>query len=394
MNRTTRFAAVLAALGLGLCLALPAGAQQAYVGCADRYPGDANKEQRLICFDEQVLKDKRGEDKRNAQAPAASPSQAGAPRPAPAATSTSLRDTTPPQAENETTSTTGTITTRGTGLMAQWNMDDIDRPSWGIQPYRLTYLLPFSKTSQRNQQPSSPTPGHTVTSPIGGESSEIKFQFSVKSEIADWDNVNLGPFDKARLWFGYTQQSNWQAYNFSRSSPFRENNYEPEIIATFGNRDAKTSPFKLVNVGLSHQSNGRSNPESRSWSRLYVQGGWEIPSPFWSADTLSVLSRGWARWPEKEATDDNPNIKSYVGRGDVVATLHRGNGHTVSLLYRNSLSFGANRGFLQLDWLGNNITGGAVRPYFQYTSGYGETLIDYYFRQWTVGAGFAFDIGR
>ena len=95
-----------------------------------------------------------------------------------------------------------------------------------------------------------------------------------------------------------------------------------------------------------------------------------------------------------EATDDNPNIKSYVGRGDVVATLHRGNGHTVSLLYRNSLSFGANRGFLQLDWLGNNITGGAVRPYFQYTSGYGETLIDYNFRQWTVGAGFAFDIGR
>ena len=43
---------------------------------------------------------------------------------------------------------------------------------------------------------------------------------------------------------------------------------------TFGTGNADDG-WKLLNLGLVHQSNGRSLPQSRGWSRLYAQGGWE-----------------------------------------------------------------------------------------------------------------------
>jgi len=107
------------------------------------------------------------------------------------------------------------------------------------------------------------------------------------------------------------------------------------------------SGLKLINLGWVHQSNGRSLPESRSWYRVYVLGGWE-----WN-DTTSILLRGWQRITETSSKDDNPDISNYLGRTDVTIRWEPADkSQAVALLLRNNLSGANNRGYAQ-NRLGN-----------------------------------------
>jgi phospholipase A1 len=250
-----------------------------------------------------------------------------------------------------------------------------------VQPHRPTYILLGKWTNHANTEPSSPSPGHAVPAPIPWNDDELSFQLSFKAELVsrhDFDRPVLG-LANVRLWFAYTQQSFWQVYNPRLSRPFRETNYEPEAILTFSTGNPSDG-WKLLNLGAVHQSNGRSLPQSRSWNRLYAQGGWE-----WGR--FSVLGRAWWRIPENSDKDDNPDIQDYLGRGDVLLRWGFDNDKSISVLLRRSLSTG--RGFVQLDWTSRKLFGPA-RVYIQATSGYGESLIDYNFRQNTIGFGFAY----
>ncbi|HZT63352.1 MAG TPA: phospholipase A [Burkholderiales bacterium] len=248
-----------------------------------------------------------------------------------------------------------------------------------VQSHRPTYVLVGKWTNHANTQPSSPAPDHTVPVPIPYNDDELAFQLSFKSELVsrhEFGQKFLG-LSNLRLWFAYTQQSYWQLYTPRLSRPFRETDYEPEVILTFGTGNAEDG-WKLINFGAVHQSNGRALPQSRSWNRLYAQGGWE-----WGR--LSVLGRAWWRIPESE--DDNPDIQDYLGHGDVLLRWGFDNDKSMSLLLRHS--FSAGRGFAQLDWTSRKLFG-AARIYVQATSGYGESLIDYNFRQNTIGVGFTY----
>jgi phospholipase A1 len=59
------------------------------------------------------------------------------------------------------------------------------------------------------------------------------------------------------LWLAYTQKSHWQIYN-NNLSPFREVNYEPELILNF---PVKFNLFgfkaRMVGAALNHESNGK-----------------------------------------------------------------------------------------------------------------------------------------
>lgn len=271
-------------------------------------------------------------------------------------------------------------------LTRVWNLDDrnsADDSKLGrLQPYRQNYLI-VRQSNSVNNQPTTPVPGHTTLVPNPNQYGEAKFLISVKADIGTQHDINQFGFRTLRLWGAYTQQSNWQLFNTKNSSPFRETNYSPELIATLGTNNSEG--LKLVNLGFEHQSNGRSLPESRSWNRVYLLSGWE-----WN-NTTSIMARGWWRVPETALNNDNPDMSDYVGRADVVLRWEPyDKSQAVSLLLRDNLALRNNRGFTQLDWATPLNAGNSSRFHIQLSSGYGESLIDYNHQQTTVGFGFSF----
>ena len=271
-------------------------------------------------------------------------------------------------------------------LTRVWNLDDRDSNDDSklgrLHPYRQNYLI-LRQTSSLNNQPTSPAPLHNTLLANPNQFGEAKFLISVKADIGAQRDINMFGFKTLRLWGAYTQQSNWQLLNTRNSSPFRETNYSPELIATLGTN--QTSGLKLINLGFEHQSNGRPLPESRSWNRVYLLGGWE-----WNNST-SIMTRAWLRLPENVMNDDNPDITSYLGHADVVLRWEPANkSQAVLLLLRDNLALHQNRGFMQLDWATPLNAGNSSRFHIQLSSGYGESLIDYNHSQTTVGFGFSF----
>lgn len=270
-------------------------------------------------------------------------------------------------------------------LTRAWDLDNRDEELLGesqspLRPHRVTYLI-ARRTGNPNVQPSSPTHAPSA-SQVDIDLTELKFQFSQKAKVLNPVSMDFLGFRGFRLWAAYTQQSNWQAFNAGNSSPFRETNYEPELIATF--RTGNRYGLKLINLGYVHQSNGRSLDGSRSWNRTFLQGGWET-------DTLTLMLRGWWRIPENIATDDNPDIEEYFGRGDVSLRwepLDRS--QVLDLTLRNNFQTGENRGLVQLDWATPVTVSKSTKLHIQFTSGYGESLIDYNYFQTTLGLGVSF----
>lgn len=271
-------------------------------------------------------------------------------------------------------------------LTRAWNLDDLnntdDSKLGRLQPYRQNYIM-VRGTNSLNNQPNTPSPLHATLTPTPNQSLETKYLISVKADIGTQRDIDLFGFKTLRLWGAYTQQSNWQMFNTKNSSPFRETNYEPELIATFGT--TRDSGLKMVNLGLEHQSNGKSLPESRSWNRLYALTGWE-----WN-NVTSLLGRIWWRVPENIAKDDNPDISNYIGRADMVLRWEPADkSQAVALLLRNNLVLSQNRGYAQLDWATPINAGNSSRVHIQLSSGFGETLVDYNHYQTTLGLGFSF----
>jgi phospholipase A1 len=259
-----------------------------------------------------------------------------------------------------------------TPFAQHWELDDGTKGgTFHLRPHKPNYFLPVRYSSSPNNQPFSPSSGSVPQPPP--DHAEVKFQLSFKTKIAE----NLFS-ERADLWFAYTQQSSWQAYQVRPA--FRETNYEPEIMLVF-RTDYHLLGLKgrLINLGLVHQSNGRGGVLERSWNRAYLQFGYEHGD-------FVLMVRPWWRIPEKASSDDNPDISRYLGYGDVLAA-YKWRGQTYSLLLRNNLSINNNRGAVQLNW--SFPIWGGLKGYLQLFSGYGESLIDYNHRQNTIGIGVA-----
>ncbi len=264
---------------------------------------------------------------------------------------------------------------RGSLLDSRWELArDSKLGTYQLRAYKPVYLLPGFWTSDKNEMPSSPNPDNTVTTPQPLDSTELKFQLSFKTKV--WENI-FG--DNGDLWAGYTQSSRWQAYNSEQSRPFRETNYEPELILAFRNNYSLFGWHgRMAALQLNHQSNGRGDPLSRSWNRVILNVGLD-------RENWALVLRPWYRIPESRSDDNNPDIEDYMGRGDATLTWNR-NGHEISLMARHSLRGGdRSHGALQLDW-GFPISR-LLRGHIQVFDGYGESMIDYNHKATYVGVG-------
>ncbi|KKW80943.1 phospholipase [Acinetobacter sp. AG1] len=260
-------------------------------------------------------------------------------------------------------------------LDRRWELSEESKLGmWNIRAYQPVYLLPAFWTSDKNEFPSSPNPNNTVKDQQNLTSTEAKFQISLKTKALE--NI-LG--DNGDLWLGYTQSSHWQVYNSEESRPFRETNYEPEASLMFRtNYEILGLNARLLGVTLNHQSNGRSDPLSRSWNRVIFNLGFE-------KDNFALMLRPWYRVEEKAKDDNNPDIKDYMGRGDLTA-FYRHDDNDFSLMLRHSLKGGdRSHGAVQFDWA--FPIKGKLRGHLQLFDGYGESLIDYNHRATYAGLG-------
>jgi phospholipase A1 len=158
-----------------------------------------------------------------------------------------------------------------------------------------------------NNQPSSPSPGHTVTTPFSYKRSEVRLQLSVRTKIAKGLLTSSSGDDAGSdsVWLGYTQQSYWQPFNSGISRPFRTTDHEPEVVYIYPHMIDLPGGWKyrLSGLGLNHQSNGQSLPQSRSWNRVYLMGAAE--KDLGGEASLTLQGRVWQRIRESSGSDDN-----------------------------------------------------------------------------------------
>lgn len=240
-------------------------------------------------------------------------------------------------------------------------------------PHRTTYILPFSYTRTVNQDPFTQ---------FGGKMSsmEIKGQISFKLQLARNLIGNNG-----YIYTAYTQQVHWQAYSTSLSTPFRDTNHEPEIFFTLlTDRNIFNVRARVWNMGINHQSNGRSGLLSRSWNRIFTEFIFEAGHYYFSVRPWWRIPEGKKQDPLQSAGDDNPEIDDFMGYGEFLA-LYELRMHRLGMMVRNNFR-SENRGAIQLDW--SFPIKGRMRGYIQYFNGYGENLLDYNARNNRISAGF------
>jgi phospholipase A1 len=229
-----------------------------------------------------------------------------------------------------------------------------------LQPYKPLYAVAaYDWTLGR---------GNTSVQPW-----EMQFQISFKIQIMPI------PWTSGKLAFGYTQVSFWQVFNGTHSSPFRETNYAPELMASF---DYEPDVFGLKKISTKysviHQSNGMGGQDSRSWNRVYGEIDFN-----WNRVTVGV--KPWYRIPERQKSspedargDDNPDITRYMGYGELSAE-YRADWWSLQLTGRNNFRTSPNYGSVQLD-LTIPLTyfnAKDAKLYVQFFDGYGLSLIDY-----------------
>ncbi len=259
-----------------------------------------------------------------------------------------------------------------------WELEPAsDCGTFGIRGYRPLSLSWIGSDSV-NKAPSSPAAGHTVTTPVNYSTSETRIQLSVRTKIARGLLTEGDSPRRDSLWFGYTQQSYWQLFNGDISRPFRSTDHEPELTYIFPTDVPLEGGWRWRYAGLSlnHQSNGQSLPLSRSWNRIIAMVGVE------KDDRFALTARAWARVPEKDEDDDNPDISDMIGRAELAGTWHVNKTNTLALTLRHALRSSA-RGSVRLEWLrtiGSPRANGEpsrLRFHTQLFSGYGDSLLDY-----------------
>jgi phospholipase A1 len=210
-----------------------------------------------------------------------------------------------------------------------------------LQLHKFNYIHPYSYTTSEKDT---------------GKRSELKYQFSFRIPL-------FGEGSRNTFFGAYTQKSLWQVFDKEGSRPFRETNYNPEVFY-------RTSGDKFfTDIGYAHESNGREDPESRSWDILFLKF-------HMIGSVLNFDLKIWHILAEDQGRPDIPvktqKIQDFYGFGELritakldwlfVSTLSRYNFSKKKGAWETDISFPMTDNFF--------LT-------FQYFIGYGDTLRDY-----------------
>lgn len=237
--------------------------------------------------------------------------------------------------------------------------------------HKPNYLLPVSYTSSPN------SPAYAAFPDIRHNLSNVEFKFQLSFKFPLWTDILGG---RASVYVAYSQLALWQAYNAKISAPFRETNYEPEAFMVYRTDfNMLGGRLKFLSLGFNHQSNGQTDPLSRSWNRVIGGAVLEKGKNY-------VFLRQWVRMPERAKSDNNPRMEKYFGYGELQVGRN-GKLNSFSLMLRNNLRSRGNKGAVQMDWTFPLYK--KFRGYVQVFNGYGETLISYDRQSTRVGLGIA-----
>jgi phospholipase A1 len=260
-----------------------------------------------------------------------------------------------------------------------WELDEADkRGTFRVLTYQPNYLLPLNLSNRVNLNPQSPTQPSPGVVP-DYRSLEAMVQLSLRLKVAEGLVLPRGD-----LWFTYTHRAQWQIWSGGISRPFRNTDYEPGLVYVLP-VPAGLQPlpggwrWRLLTADLTHQSNGQTDPLSRSWNRVGLGTGIE-------RDSLSLQAQLWRRLREGQ-DDNNPDLTDHIGRGELRAAWLPGRA-TASLAWRSNFQ-DWDRGSVQFDWtypVSEDQPQG-LRWYLRLFHGYGESLLDYNFRKTSLGLG-------
>lgn len=253
------------------------------------------------------------------------------------------------------------------------------RDRFVFRTYQPNFFLPAHITSNINKAPQSPTRGQAEVNE-NYKQMESKLQISLRAKL-----MTEFLLPGADLWFAFSQRSMWQLWNNQDSAPFRNTDYQPELMYIVPVSDQWGDlpgdwQVRMLQLGVAHQSNGQAKPLSRSWNKVYA--GLAVDK-----GEFGLNWRYNQRISESGQEDDNPDLIDYIGSHELSASWLPGDA-TAQLTWRNDFSY-LRRGSWQLDFTypvdSSKLDG--LRWHLQVFSGYGETLLDYNFRQNSMGIG-------
>lgn len=206
-----------------------------------------------------------------------------------------------------------------------------------------------------------------------GTNTEARIQLSFKYQLfGSRAHENGSRSLKDGLYFAYTQRMFWDLG--ARSSPFRNIDYQPELFYLSPAAALSEKTTVSGQVGLRHESNGRSGDASRSINSLYIS-----PMAAFSLGghtRLVVAPRLWLYLGDRS---DNPDIRRYRGNSGLFMEVGEADGLRLSTSTRFNFSSGKGSVAADLSYPLRKILGGGPDFYLfgQSFVGYGENLLDY-----------------
>ncbi|AHE54534.1 phospholipase A [Sphingomonas sanxanigenens] len=204
------------------------------------------------------------------------------------------------------------------------------------------------------------------------EDSELRVQLSFKYQVLGRTRKDPDfPAWSDGLYLGFTQKILW---NLESDADFRDSNYMPELFFRTPAMALGSNGAAGLQLGVLHESNGRSGGFSRSLNSVYV-----APTAMWNlgngysvtaAPRLTFLFGGKA---------GNPDIRAYRGVTGLDFQIGKDDGLKLATHGRYNISNGRGALETELSYPLSEIFGGGPEFYLfvQNFTGYGESLIDY-----------------